>query len=150
MSNDLGVRLREAKDSLASWYDQLNAKWAEAEAFLRTINLSEPVWTPFHGETQSSEPGGPFGLTVERDFSHCLTFQKAGREWHICYAVGEVGCPEDFIPRPILECSLETRKMALQGLPKLLADVVAQAETEASALESALGAASEALASLKR
>jgi hypothetical protein len=144
MSDKLGARLRNAKESLSAWYDRLNAQWADAEKTLRSFNLSRNVWTSFKGETQESGDG-----MYSRDFEHCLAFLKQDGEWRICYAVGEVGDPDSFSPRPVLDCSRESRMIALEGLPKLLEAIVLEAETESTELEVALGAAAESLASFK-
>ena len=153
MSDNLGARLRNAKDSLSAWYERLNAQWADAEKTLRTFNLSQSVWTCFKGESWESEGGARtndvFSPPYTRDFEHCLGFLKHGGEWRICYSLGEVGDPDSHSPRPILECSLESRTLALEGLPKLLEEIVKEAEAESAKLESALGAAAESLASFK-
>ena len=144
MSDNLGARLRDAKESLSVWYHRLNAQWADAEKTLRSFNLSQNVWASFKSETQESDDG-----VYSRDFEHCLAFLKQDGEWRICYAVGEVGDPDDYSPRPVLDCSLEIRRIALEGLPKLLEAIVDEAEAESYTLEVALGAAAEKLASFK-
>jgi hypothetical protein len=144
MSENLGARLRNAKESLSAWYDRLNAQWADAEKTLSSLNLSKNVWSTFNSETDQTPDG-----RYSRDFEHCLIFMKFEGKWHICYAVGEPGDPDSFSPRPVLNCSLETRVMALEGLPKLLEKIVVETETEANELEVTLGAAAESLASFK-
>jgi len=144
MSDNLGARLRDAKEALSAWYDRLNAQWADAEITLRSLNLSQNVWASFKGETWESDDGNHI-----RGIEHCLAFVKQDGEWRICYAVGEVGDPDSFSRRPVLECSLEIRMMALEGLPKLLEAIVQEAEAESAQLEVALGAAAESLASFK-
>jgi len=142
MSDNLGARLRNAKESLSAGYDRLNAQWADAEKTLRAVNLSQAVWASFKGETQESDDG-----MYSHDFEHCLAFLKQDGEWRICYAVGEVSDPDSFSPRPVMDCSVEIRMMALDGLPKLLETVVEKAEVESSKIEVALGAAAESPAS---
>ena len=144
MSSNLGARLRNAKESLATWYDRLNAQWADAEKTLRSLNLSRIVWASFKRETYESDDP-----TCFRDVEHYLAFLKQDGEWRICYALGEVGDPDSFSTRPVLECSLETRMMALEGLPKLLEAIVEEAEAESAKLEVALGGAAKSLASFK-
>jgi len=82
-----------------------------------------------------------------RDLGHHLSFVKCSGEWRICYSVELVDEPPS--PKPILDCSLEDRKLALEGLPILLEEIVKEAEAEASNLESALGAAAEAISTFK-
>ncbi|HUY92151.1 MAG TPA: hypothetical protein VMV10_25640 [Pirellulales bacterium] len=154
MSDNLGARLRNAKESLAAWYERLNAQWADAEKTLRSLNLSQNVWTSFKGESWESDGGTPandvFSPIYTRDFEHCLAFLKQDGEWRICYSFGEAdGDPDSHSPRPILDCSLEIRTLALEGLPKLLQAIVREAEAESGKLEAALGAAAESLASFK-
>ncbi|MGH7134515.1 MAG: hypothetical protein ACREHD_02180 [Pirellulales bacterium] len=154
MSDKLGARLRNARESLSAWYDRLNAQWADAEKTLRSFNLSQCVWTSFKSETLEDEEREPpkniFDLPYSRDIEHRLGFLKHDSEWRICYLAGEVGDPDSFSPpRPILDCSLEIRMTALDGLPKLLEAIVNEAEAESAKLEAALGAAAESLASFK-
>ncbi len=144
MSDNLGARLRDAKESHSAWLGRLNAQWADAEKTVRSFNLSQKVWASFKSETQESDDG-----VYSRDFEHCLVLLKHDGEWRICYAVGETGDPNSFSPRPILDCSLECRTMGLEGLPKLLEAIVDEAEKESAKLEVALGAAAESLASFK-
>ncbi len=144
MSNDLGTRLRRAKESLSAWYDRLNSQWLDAEKTIQSLNLPTNVWACFEPQTQES--GNP---SYPRDFEHCLGYMKLDREWRICYSVGEVGDPDSHDPRPILDCSLEQRVLALEGLPKLLEAVVETAEAQSARFEVALGGAAESLASLK-
>lgn len=154
MSENLGARLRNAKESLSAWYDRLNAQWADAEKTIRSFNISQNVWTTFKSETLESEDrearGNFFAPVYSLEVEHCLGFLKQDSEWRICYTVGEVGDPDSYsLPRPILDCSLEIRMMALDGLPKLLEAIVNEAESESAKLEVALGAAAESLASFK-
>ncbi|HEV7221890.1 MAG TPA: hypothetical protein VGN42_04265 [Pirellulales bacterium] len=153
MSDNLGARLRNAKESLSAWYDRLNTQWADAEKTLRSFNLSQDVWTSFKAETHESDDGTPsrdvFSPTYSRDVEHCLAFLKQDGEWKICYALGEVGDSDSYSPRPVRDCSLEVRMLALEGLPKLLHAIVEEAEAESTKLEVALGAAAESLASFK-
>jgi hypothetical protein len=144
MADNLGARLRTAKETLSDWYDRLNAQWESAEKTLRSFSLPNSVWTAFKGEIDESEDG-----RYTRDLEHCLAFMKYEGEWRICYCVGESGDPDSFSPRPILQCSLDDRKQALEGLPKLLEAIVQAAESEALKLETALGSAAESLASFK-
>lgn len=144
MSDNLGARLRNAKESLAAWYERLNAQWVDAEKTLRSFNVPKGVWVAFKDETDETADGKHW-----RDFERCLAFMKRDGEWRICYSFGEVGDPDSHSLRPILDCSLEVRMLALDGLPKLLQAIVDEAETESAKLEGALGAAAESLASFK-
>lgn len=144
MSNDLGARLRTAKESLSAWYDRLNSQWIDAEKTIQSLNLPTNVWAWFKAERQESD-----NPVFSRDIEHCLAYLKLDGVWRICYSVGKVGDPDSHDPRPILDCSLEQRILALEGLPKLLEAVVETAEAQSARFEVALGAAAETLASLK-
>ncbi len=97
----------------------------------------------FKGEVWESDEG------FDRDLEHSLAFMKYEGEWRICYWPRRIGDPDSYSPRPILQCSLDDRKLALGGLPKLLEAIVQEAESEAANLETSLGAAAESLSSFK-
>jgi hypothetical protein len=153
MSENLGARLRNATESLSAWYDRLNAQWVDAEKTLRSFNLSRNVWASFQGESfefEVRDPKSMLDVPYSRDIDHCLGFLKHNGEWRICYTVGDLGDDDSYSePRPILDCSVEIRTMALEGIPKLLEKIVDEAEAESAKLESALGGAAESLASFK-
>ncbi len=146
MSNDLGARLRTAKESLSAWYDRLNSQWTDAEKTIQALNLPTNVWACFKTETE--ELDNP-DLHLPRDIQHCLVYMKRDGEWRICYSVGEAGDPGSHDPRPILDCSLEQRILALEGLPELLEAIVKAAEAQSDRFEVALGGAAKSLAAFK-
>lgn len=153
MSDNLGARLRNAKESLSAWYDRLNAQWTDTEKTLRSFNLPQDVWASFKCESfesQAPDQKGMLQVPYSRDIDHCLGFLKRDGEWRVCYTVGDLGDDDSYsAPRPILDCSVEIRTMALEGIPKLLEKIVDEAEAESAKLEAALGAAAESLASFK-
>ncbi|MCA8998897.1 MAG: hypothetical protein KDA80_18000 [Planctomycetaceae bacterium] len=123
------------------------------ETTLKSFNLSSEVCVTFKAETQEFESdfsGNPLVAVYSRDIEYCLAFKKYQGEWRVCYTSGETGDPGSFSFRPILDCSLDERKLALEGIPQLLEAVVEKAESDSSSLETALGAAAEALSSIKR
>lgn len=142
MAANLGARLRDAQEALASWYDQLNGIWKSAENELRAIHLSQPAWVCFRAETWESPDGNP---AFDREIEHCLAYVKVDGDWRLCYSLAESGDPESHSPKPVLDCSLKQRKIALQGLSFLLERIVEQTEAEAAEIEIALGASAEAL-----
>ena len=146
MADDLSGRLRNAKEDLAAWYERLNAQWSDAEKTLQTMDLPADVWTFFKFETTTCDIPG-----YDRHWEHMLGFIKHNGEWRICYMVGEVGDPDSRgLPKPILDCSLNERKLALPGIKGLFLAIVEAAEAKASELETALGEAAEVLAQFKK
>jgi len=153
MSNDLGARLRTAKESLSTWYHHLNSRWLDAEKTIASVNLPTDVRVC----SMTMKDTGELDDHVFRNLSehgepveHCLAYMDYDDlGWRICYSVGEADNPDSHEPRPILNCSLKGRILALELLPKLVEAVVAAVEAQSARFEVALGGAAEALASLK-
>ena len=145
MADDLSARLRDANESLAASYERLNDQWSDAEQKFQAMNLPANVWTTFKSETTTCDIPG-----YDRDWEHMLGFIKHNGEWRICYMVGETGDPDNWVPKPVLDCSLDERKLALKGIKGLLAAIVEAAQAEADDLEGALGEAAKVLTPFKK
>lgn len=144
MASDLAGRLRDARSDLSVWYDRLNSLLKDTEELVRSVGISQPVWVYFGQETIEAPEG-----YWDREFVHSLGYAKVRDQWRLCYAYHEADDPDSVDPKPVLECSVEVRQRAVEGLPLLLSKIVEEAEAEASKIETTLGAALESLTQFK-
>ncbi len=154
MSTDLGARLRTAKESLSEWYDRLNSQWIDAENAFHSLNLPTDVRVCYFTQEDPGEVDYEEMLNVIEHgeaVEICLAYMYLGDHgWRICYSVGDFeGNPDAHQPRPILDCSLKGRIVALELLPALVEKAVATVEAQSDRIEVALGGAAKSLAILK-
>jgi len=136
----LADRLHLAKRQLSNAYNRLNSQLAEAEDAIASSGISSPVWATI--ESTSDDNGW--------DFESCLVCQKIGGEWRLCFSRGVAGDPDTWsAPKPVLECSLEIRKLAVVGLPIFFERIITNIVNEADQIFDAIAKASSAIDSFR-
>jgi hypothetical protein len=113
------ARAREVAPKLGSAADELNAALARAEEALASLRLGVTA------SVDLEEDGGSGS-----DWFELLTFGKQGAAWKLLIETGEGGFPETFSTSPLLNASREKRLLAAERLPRLVEELVKEAEEQ--------------------
>jgi hypothetical protein len=134
----LQERARNARKTLFSRYDQLNALWLQAEEQLTQLHIPRPVSHKYAEYQDWDQPNG--AIT-----SKYLGLQKVKGKWRICHGICEEWCQPEPYWTPIIECSAESRVEATKHLDGLRKAVVESAERFIPKVDEAINALAETL-----
>jgi hypothetical protein len=115
---NLLARAGEIAPKLGSATDELNAAIGRAEQAIASMKLGVSASVTLTEDSEQSY-----------DRLELLTFQKEGASWRLLVERGIAGEPESWSSTPLVNASRETRLLAADRLPELIAKLITEAES---------------------